>query len=377
MTVLFIRSASTKRALRACWCNIRAVQMLHQFAKSWASYGCAGWVQLRRAVLMTRLMDLGLSSVLRTCQKPIKRHRHNLCQRFIRHGAAIPVQNFPSKPVAAVFGPSLAIAALLTILTGCAGEMPDGTSLQTALEKAETAFTQTPVRGDVGFLIQQGASLTGRQIRLEQDVSPLPGILSGNIQYELALWQQGNKTLPEIPHTPLPGKGADFDPNYLRHDPEDTRNPQRAQMVLSVMREALTCSPRAQMDLLRLKPDYGYVSNHQLLGLLIASRRDCISEAQLANHAHPIIVRIHQEMLHYGNELSDLQVERAAFLAMIGRLDAVPPRLVKKLLDTQYDDGLWLFDNNSAASLNVALHHSALAYLLISAAYAESQKNNE
>lgn len=272
---------------------------------------------------------------------------------------------------------SRALFLLLISLTGCAGELPDQTTLLLALEKAETAFVQTPVRGDIGFLIQQGASLTNRTISLAQDVSTLPGILSKETPYELALWQLGSKALPQVTDTSLPGKDTEFNPNFLRHDPEDVRNPQRIQLVLSIMREALTCSPRAHMDLLRLKPDYGYVANHQLLALLIASGRGCINDAQLVERAHPLIVRIHKEMLHHDNDLSDLQVERAAFLALTGRVDAVPTRLVRSLIDRQYDDGLWLFRNDTAASLNVALHNSALAYLLISAAYEENQQHDE
>jgi len=65
---------------------------------------CAGWVQVRRALLVARFKDMGTSSALRAGQKPTKRHHHKVCRRSIWYHTAIPVQKSLSERTGAIFG---------------------------------------------------------------------------------------------------------------------------------------------------------------------------------------------------------------------------------------------------------------------------------
>lgn len=232
--------------------------------------------------------------------------------------------------------------------------------LENALAKTEGAMEGVQARSDVVFMISQARQLTGRKASLALDKKIHEQRNSGWVQEtEYKLWEVRDKKLPRMT-VRLPMKADPVPPT-----PKVALSPdQRFILVLVLMQRALNCT--ASFDIYRDigEPYVDYVSAHQLLSMMIAGGNGCLGQSAFARSAQPYIQRLYTEMVHHEGALTDLQVERAAFIALAGRVDLVDSRLVDALLDSQNAQGVWVFDMQPE-------HTSALAYLLLSAVYAD------
>ena len=98
--------------------------------------------------------------------------------------------------------------------------------------------------------------------------------------------------------------------------------------------------------------------------------RGCINQDDLEQHSYPYIRRIYSEMREHQGPLTDLQIERMAFLAMAGRLDLLSQSQLDAVVAAQSADGFWHLDT-------LADHSTALAYYLLSVVYAQHQVSQE
>lgn len=264
------------------------------------------------------------------------------------------------------------VSVALWWLGGCAEHLPGRPALAQSMAKTEAAFAQVKVQGDVAFWVGQGAMLAGRTPTLSLVDDVLFGDHEGLKRYDFYLWSLRNRALPRISDTDV-SKGADGYQRGFLSNPRDTTSAERVQLAYKLMTDSIDCSPAAPLVVRGTPPDYGYVATHQLLGLMIAAEKGCVSTTELPALAAPYISRIYTEMLEWQGPLEDVQVERAALLAMIGRFDLVPAKMVNELVDSQYDDGLWAFGGLEKATLNTAAHNTALAYVVVAAAYQHSK----
>lgn len=243
---------------------------------------------------------------------------------------------------------------------------PAEDDVRRAVVAAESAFESVQVFGDVSFFLTQGAKLAGRDIRLALDDRIFANRGEGIYRYEYYFWMNRHRALPDVPVTRVRMERGSFDPGFLR-DPRDPLAGPRLERAMRITTTAIDCAPgQAPLDT-GLLPDYGYVATHQLLGLLIAAQRSCLERQAVHRYAPAYVTRIYSEMMAYYGELTDIQVERAAMLALVGRIDLVPDRLVKMLLASQRPDGFWYFGVDSAESQNVIGHNSALSYMVLAA----------
>ena len=264
------------------------------------------------------------------------------------------------------------VSVALWWVSGCAEHLPGRPALAESMAKTEAAFATVKVQGDVAFWVGQGAMLAGRSpvLSLVDDVQF--GDHEGLKRYDFYLWMLRNRPLPRISDTDV-SRGKDGYQRGFLANPRDTTSAERVQLAYKLMTDAIDCSPTGTLVMRGMAPDYGYVSTHQLLGLMIAAERGCVSATELPTLAAPYISRIYTEILDWQGQLEDVQVERAALLAMIGRFDLVPVKMVNELVESQYDDGLWAFGGLEKATLNTAAHNTALAYVVVAAAYHHSK----
>lgn len=232
--------------------------------------------------------------------------------------------------------------------------------LESALTRTEGAMEGVQARSDVVFMISQARQLTGRNASVALDRKIHEQRNNGWVQEtEYKLWEARDKKLPRVT-VRLPLKADPVLPT-----PKVALSPdQRFILVLVLMQRAVNCTSSFDIYKDIGEPYFDYVSAHQLLSMMIAGGNGCLSQAAFARSAQPYIQRLYTEMVHHEGALTDLQVERAAFLALAGRVDIVDGKLVESLLDSQNAQGVWVFDMQPE-------HTSALAYLLLSAVYAD------
>lgn len=236
-------------------------------------------------------------------------------------------------------------------------------SVEQALALAESGFSDLRVRGDVAFWLVQGARTSGRAFAEELNSVYRDGEIQGPLKYDYYLWQQRHLLVPEFDLGAL--QDPSYDPQYLQ-DPDDGSDAQRTRMTLAVMVKAIDCTAVPGYQESMLKPDYGYVATHQLLGVLIAHRRGCLSEQDYRRVSAALLGRVVNEMRYFAGIVNDLQVERAAVLTLFGYADLVPVDMVSQLLESQFKTGLWAFSFGDRNNSNIVMHNSALAYMVLS-----------
>lgn len=255
------------------------------------------------------------------------------------------------------------VPALGLLVTACQREpepvAPERRQVLAALMSAERALAHEAARSDVIFNFAQGGKVTGRRFepQLVREIVQHEG-RHPLLALEHELWVMRHRDLPTLPRTAM-----EIDPSF---EASISEAPQRQIIarVLTIMATALSCSEKIGLHDLLGEPGVGYVSTHQLLGLLIATERGCISGSDLQKGANPYVRRVYSEMMLGLDEFSDVQVERAAFLALAGRVDIVPPSFLHELILRQSDDGLWRLGMPPD-------HTTSLAYLLLSIAYGQ------
>lgn len=234
--------------------------------------------------------------------------------------------------------------------------------VRTALARVETALKGVALRSDVIFMFAQGNHLSGRtfepplleEIRLNKDAQPLQ-------QLEYELWRMRGQKMPGLPRVALSPEAYDL-AAAGRLSPQ-----QQVGSVMQMMSVALNCRQRINARSGVGEPGYGYVSTHQVLALALAASRGCLTRGEFEKESLPYVRRVYSEMLRNLDEASDLQVERAAFLVLVGRADLVPQRYLRSLLARQAPNGLWYL--GSAPD-----HTSALAYLLLSSVFLSPER---
>ncbi len=270
--------------------------------------------------------------------------------------------DFPSGPVRRRL--LMACVPLLGLLvTACQREpesvAPERRQVLAALMSAERALAHAEARSDVIFNFAQGGKVTGRRFepQLVREIAQHEG-RHPLLALEHELWVMRHRDLPTLQPTAM-----EIDPSF---DARTSEAPQEQIIarVLNIMATALSCSGKIELHDLVGDPGVGYVSTHQLLALQIATERGCISSSDLRNGANPYVRRVYSEMMLGLDEFSDVQVERAAFLALAGRLDVVPPSFLRELILRQSDDGLWRLGMPPD-------HTTSLAYLLLSIVYGQ------
>lgn len=233
-----------------------------------------------------------------------------------------------------------------------------------ALSRAEKAMDGVHARSDVVFMIRQAARLTSRKAIIELD----PGIRDARNngwaeRTEYALWELRDMTLPVMAKT-LP-VSAD---KVLPAPKVSLHADQKLVLVFVMIDRATNCKAGYNVYRDVGEPHFDYISAHQLLALMIAQGNGCLNQAAFADAAHPYVQRLYSELVHHKGSLTDLQVERAAFLALAGRSDLIDKRIIDTLLREQRAHGGWEYDMDP-------VHTSGLAYLLLSAFYVDQFMN--
>lgn len=240
-----------------------------------------------------------------------------------------------------------------------------------ALARAEQALVSTPVRGDTGFLVNQGARRLGREVPL----TLAPGLEEKRNQYpynlEYTLWKLRLAAMPRLFYAvPSPGQRP-FDPvlaTGLRKAADgQKRFAEQGGLVFALMRGVLTCDRRMAPRQLVGEPDYEYVSTHQLLALGIALQRGCLTRPMTEQVIGDYAARVRDEfLLEQASSLTDLQLERAAVLCLVGQCAQVPRKFIQRVAQAQSPDGVWrLEDPLVKVGLIPHEHASALAYCLL------------
>lgn len=262
------------------------------------------------------------------------------------------------------------LAAAGTVLLFLRGGAFAGTAtVGQALSLAEEAFASVPVRGDVAFWLSQGARNAGRTMSLSLDPEVKASAAQGLLKYDYYLWVHKGLDVEVVPVTALAVADAAYQRNYLG-SLDDGGDPQRVRMTLAVMVKAIDCVPGEPYPSDLLTPDYGYVATHQLLAVLIAHQRGCVDTEVYQKTAGALLRRIANEMRDFPGGLNDLQVERAAALTLFGFSEQVPAEMVTMLLEQQLKSGLWAFVFSDRHNMNIVMHNSALAYMVLSGQYA-------
>lgn len=244
-----------------------------------------------------------------------------------------------------------------------------------AIEKSEAAFSRIKVRGDIGFFLYQAARSAGRKLTISLDDLILENREAGLVRYDYAFWTARYRSLPAVQPFDVRIEGHGFDPGYLDapHDPIEGARFARGMRVIT---DAFDCESGSPPLDTGAPPEYGYVVTHQLLALLIAAERRCVSTETLNRDAPAYVRRIYSEMMSYRAPISDIQVERAAMLSLIGRIDLVPDSMVRELVESQRPDGFWYFKGSGEETLNVIAHNSALSYMVVLAWLVENNAFN-
>lgn len=231
--------------------------------------------------------------------------------------------------------------------------------MELALSRTEGAMEGVRARSDVVFMVTQASHLTGRKASLALDKSIYEQRNEGWVQEtEYKLWEARDKKLPRVSMSmPLKADAVLPSPKVM------LSTDQRFLLVFVLMQRAISCTDGFNVYRDVGEPYFDYVSAHQLLSILIAGGNGCLGSEAFSRSIQPYIQRVYSEMIGHKGGFTDLQVERAAFLALAGRPDLVAPDMIEGLLNSQSSKGVWVFDMQPE-------HTTALAYLLLSAVYA-------
>lgn len=232
--------------------------------------------------------------------------------------------------------------------------------LVAALVRAEKAMPGVKARSDVVFMISQASRLTSRKASIELEKEIRDSRNAGWAEKtEYALWEIRNKPLPMI------AKGTAVVADKVLPKPKVVLHAdQKLVLVFVLIDRAIGCNASYNVYRDVGEPYFDYISAHQLLALMIARSHGCLTQTAFEKEVAPYVQRVYSEMIHHGGALTDLQVERAAFLALVGRSDLVRGDIIESLLRDQKSHGGWEYDMDP-------VHTSGLAYLLLSAVYAE------
>lgn len=264
------------------------------------------------------------------------------------------------------------IALLVLMLAGCGPSLEDMSPETRALALTERAFDRQEVHGDVAFLLSQGAQVSGRRIA----VKPLSNLEANRYTFpysiEYRLWLLRDKPAPAV-SVVVPDRGVlPFDRARavaLREQARDrVKYTEMAQEVLRVMASVLECSD-ASVKSLFAEAGHGYTVTHQVAAITVSVMRGCLSATDAAQMLPPYVARVRDEFVLDlpVSLLTDLQIERAAMLCMVGHCALVPARFREQLVRAQADDGMWrLQDPLVRMGLLPDMHPTALAYYVLS-----------
>lgn len=232
--------------------------------------------------------------------------------------------------------------------------------LEGALKKTERAMVGVRANSDIVFMIEQAHLITGRNVLIEVHPEIINRRKDGWIQEtEYKMWEIRKIKLPRV------GRGVGVTADPVLPVANIVMTPEQKFLAgLVIMQRSIGCSPGFDIYRDVGEPYFEYISAHQLLSMLIARARGCIDEEMFSRNVTKYLQRVYTEMIHHKGPLTDLQVERAAFISLAGRSDLIDKDMVRKILNEQSDSGLWKYDMPVA-------HTSALAYLLISAVYSD------
>ncbi len=244
-------------------------------------------------------------------------------------------------------------------------------SQEIVLSRTENYFSGKTLDAYQAFLFEQVTMLTGRKItyslmpRIKQNKDKYP------VNLEYYLWSIRKQNLPTLKAVTLP-KDPNFDKTksatLLNEDSQfvDKYNA-HALEVFRVFGKTVACERGNNIVNLIGEPGYEYIATHQLLEIQIAAYRECITKSDLQANTPAYIVRVYNEFLANQDSLTDIQVERAAVLIMIGQSKLVPSSFLRRLATAQSTDGLWHFDEPTTRHGLMPLEHTAtLAYYVLS-----------
>lgn len=274
---------------------------------------------------------------------------------------------------------ALAVAVVAAI--GCSPAVDDTSPIGQALARTEQRLATQEVHGDVAFLLTQAAQHRGANLRLRL----LPDVMANRYTFpfsvEYALWTMRDADLPQLAFTLPPAGSNGFDrAEASRHrvaaDALRIAEWQGGQ-VMDLMNNVLTCKAKTVSALVGA-PGYQYLSTHQVVGLLLAVQRDCLEQDVVAAEFGGYVGRVRDEFQLDlpAPALTDLQVERAAVLCMVGQCAEVPDRFRQRLLREQGADGIWVLKNDPlvARGMLPPEHATALAYYALAASASAAAK---
>ncbi|MCH7303215.1 MULTISPECIES: hypothetical protein [Acinetobacter] len=238
-----------------------------------------------------------------------------------------------------------------------------------SIKSFEKSIYGRKVYADVAFLVGQAAILMGKPPVL---IKPLPHYIEQSNSFpefiEYYLWTIRDKKLKVEKLDFLTFKDIAFKPELalrLNTFPLETEEYNRqVKKSFLMMGYSITCSDHFDENPLISPLDYGYVTTHQILALVIAKDKGCVDN-QPYQQALPLLINRLKAEFDVETKLNDLQIERAAILALIGRVDMVPAEFIQRIVDTQRSDGYWLYNDEITPRIIPKEHTSALAYFLL------------
>ena len=243
--------------------------------------------------------------------------------------------------------------------------------LKNALLQTEKNVKDRELHGDAIFLITQGAQLTGKSLALKpmKSLINMKDTFPSNIEY--TLYQLRSVPLPSVQFT-MPTKDDQFDAKMANllidsPHPQEVVNQDEGPWIMQILSNSLTCKPSSRPTTLVGEPNYEYISTHQTIGLIFARQRNCISRKDFADSIGAYALRIKNEFESASKQFTDIQIERAAVLCMIGQCKIVPDTFVNLLLTTQNKDGFWYATEDPLVNSGLfpPEHTTALAYYVL------------
>lgn len=268
---------------------------------------------------------------------------------------------------------AVAVLGFLLISPGFASDVAEKAAIKAALARADKLIAENELTAVDAFFISQGARLLGKApgVRLLPEVERNKKVLPYSVEYKL--WQfRDEKLLPGISVPVSALRDGRFRPEManLLYNAPDVAAEYAAQLpwMLQMLRNAFACQPGEAAVSLVGEPDYEYISVHQVMGLVIAHRRGCFSDAQAPGVLSPYVTRIWREFGAAPADLTDVQAGRAALLCMVGQCGRIPPDFVARLLKAQQPQGYWVAEGDPAGKPGIIPpgHTSALIYYLLS-----------
>ncbi len=279
-----------------------------------------------------------------------------------------------------VLAASLVAASLLA---GCKPATDIASPVGQALARTEAQVSGQAMHGDAAFLLTQGAALRGVSLRLQA----MPELLNNRFTFpysvEYALWTLRDADLPSLEfQMPAPGAGG-FDREKSARAPDAQKlladTSAQAMPIMNMMDAALRCQAKTSTEIAG-PIGYGYLSTHQVVALVLAAKRDCFDEDVIAGQLSSYVGRVRDEFVTDLplRQLTDLQVERAAVLCLVGQCAQVSERFRQHLLRTQGKDGLWVLQDDPLVSQGLLPpeHATALAYYVLARSASDAEKLN-